>query len=185
MSPYKKLLIQQSRHPIGNLNSMLIFLADQIDINNDSKYFSQPTIVTSFVSLDDLQKTSKLGRLISESLMHELQVRKWSVVEVKMAQSMAINNQGEFFLSRDIDKIKKNFRARSIVTGTYTISDDTVIINAKVLNIDSGVILSSGQIAIPLDSVSSMVYSNDFSSKKKDDDNDMNKKKNNNALSIQ
>ncbi|VAY86578.1 hypothetical protein MNB_ARC-1_523 [hydrothermal vent metagenome] len=163
---YKKIFIQQSRHPVGNLNSMLIFLADQIDINNDSKYFSQPTIVTSFVSLDNLKQTSKLGRLISESLMHELQVRKWSVVEVKMARSMAINSDGEFFLSRDVDKIKKNFRARSIVTGTYVVSDDTVIVNAKVLNIDSGVILSSGQIAIPFDSVATMVNQGGFSNNK-------------------
>ena len=162
MDPYKKLFIQQSRHPIGNLNSMLIFLADQIDINNDSKYFSQPTIVSSFVSLDNLKETSKLGRLISESLIHELQVRKWSVVEIKMAQNMAINKDGEFFLSRDIDKIRKTFRARSIVTGTYTVSEDTVIVNAKVLNIDSGIVLSSGQIAIPLDSVSTMVFQNQF-----------------------
>ena len=158
---YKKLLIQQSRHPIGNLNSMLIFLADQLDINNDSKYFSQPTIVTSFVSLDNLQETSKLGRLISESLMHELQVRKWSVVEIKMTDGFDINKNGVFSLSRDLDRIKKTRTARSVVTGTYTVSDDTVIINAKVINAQSGVILSTGQIAIPFDSVAAMVFSQD------------------------
>ena len=158
---YKKLLIQQSRTPMGNLNSMLIFLADQLDINNDSKYFSQPTIVTSFVSLDNLQETSKLGRLISESLMHELQVRKWSVVEIKMTDGFDINKNGVFSLSRDLDRIKKTRTARSVVTGTYTTSDDTVIINAKVINAQSGVILSTGQIAIPFDSVAAMVFSQD------------------------
>jgi TolB-like protein len=184
VDPYKKLFIQQSRHPIGNLNSMLIFLADQIDINNDSKYFSQPTIVTSFVSLNNLKETSQLGRLISESLMHELQVRKWSVIEIKMSRDMAINHKGEFYLSRDIDKIKKTFRARSIVTGTYVVSDDTVIINAKVLNIDSGIILSSAQVAIPLDSVASMVFENQSESDKKEEKED-DKKSNNNGFGIE
>jgi TolB-like protein len=182
LDPYKKLFIQQSRHPIGNLNSMLIFLADQLDINNDSKYFSQPTIVTSFVSLNNLKETSQLGRLISESLMHELQVRKWSVVEVKMSRNMAINKKGEFYLSRDVDEIKKTFRARSIVTGTYVVSDDTVIINAKVLNIDSGILLSSAQVAVPLDSVASMVFESQFSG---DDKKEENKKEKNSGFNIE
>jgi len=159
---YEKIFIQQSRHPIGNLNAMIIFLADQLDINNDSKYFSQPTIISSFVSLDNLKESSKFGRLIAESLIHELQVRNWTVVEIKMARNMAINSQGEFSLSRKVDEIRTSYRARSVVTGTYTISEDTVIVNAKVLNIDSGIVLSTAQISVPFDSVSSMVVQNQF-----------------------
>ena len=159
---YEKIFIQQSAHPIGNLNSMIIFMADQLDINNDSKYFSQPTIVSSFVSLDNLKESSKFGRLVAESLIHELQVRNWTVVEIKMAKTMAINSQGEFSLSRKVDEIRTKYRARSIVTGTYTVSDDTVIVNGKVLNIDSGIVLSTAQVSIPLDSISSMVFASEF-----------------------
>jgi len=159
---YEKIFIQQSGHPIGNLNSMIIFMADQLDINNDSKYFSQPTIVSSFVSLDNLKESSKFGRLVAESLIHELQVRNWTVVEIKMAKTMAINSNGEFSLSRNVDEIRKKYRARSIVTGTYAVSDDTVIVNGKVLNIDSGIVLSTAQVSIPLDSISSMVFANQF-----------------------
>lgn len=159
---YEKIFIQQSGHPIGNLNAMIIFMADQLDINNDSKYFSQPTIVSSFVSLDDLKASSKFGRLLAESLIHELQVRNWTVVEIKMAKTMAINSRGEFTLSRNVNEIRKKYRARSVVTGTYTVSADTVIVNAKVLNIDSGIVLSTAQISVPLDSVSSMVFENQF-----------------------
>ena len=159
---YEKIFIQQSGHPIGNLNAMIIFMADQLDINNDSKYFSQPTIVSSFVSLDNLKESSKFGRLVAESLIHELQVRNWTVVEIKMAKTMAINSQGEFSLSRNVDEIRKKYRARSIVTGTYAVSDDTVIVNGKVLNIDSGIVLSTAQVSIPLDSISSMVFASEF-----------------------
>ena len=159
---YEKIFIQQSGHPIGNLNAMIIFMADQLDINNDSKYFSQPTIVSSFVSLDNLKESSQFGRLIAESLIHELQVRNWTVVEIKMAKTMAINSNGEFSLSRNVDEIRKKYRARSIVTGTYSVSADTVIVNGKVLNIDSGIVLSTAQISVPLDSVSSMVFANQF-----------------------
>ena len=159
---YEKIFIQQSGHPIGNLNAMIIFMADQLDINNDSKYFSQPTIVSSFVSLDNLKESSQFGRLIAESLIHELLVRNWTVVEIKMAKTMAINSNGEFSLSRNVDEIRKKYRARSIVTGTYSVSADTVIVNGKVLNIDSGIVLSTAQISVPLDSVSSMVFANQF-----------------------
>lgn len=155
---YIPLYITHSNNPTGNLNSMLIFLADQLERNVDSKYFSQPTIVTTFTNLDNLKSTSPMGRLIAENLAHELQVRKWRVVEIRMAKSIIMNEAGEFSMTRDTSKIKGAHQVRAIVTGTYSFTDDCVIVNAKVLNVDTGIMLSSGQISIPLDSINGMMY---------------------------
>jgi TolB-like protein len=155
---YIPLYITHSNNPTGNLNSMLIFLADQLERNVDSKYFSQPTIVTTFANLDNLKNTSSFGRLIAENLTHELQVRKWRVVEIRMAKSIIMNDKGEFSMTRETNKIRGAHKVRAIVTGTYSFTDECVIVNAKVLNVDTGIILSSGQISIPLDSLNGMMY---------------------------
>ena len=152
------LYITHSTSSLGNLNAMIIFLADQLERNIDSKYFSQPSIVATFTNLDNLKSTSSFGRLISENLAHELQVRKWRVIEVKMAKSITMTKAGEFAMTRDVSKIKGAHKVRAIVTGTYSYADENVIVNAKVLNLDTGILLSTAQIVLPTDSLSSIMY---------------------------
>jgi TolB-like protein len=152
------LYITHSTSALGNLNAMIIFLADQLERNIDSKYFSQPSIVATFSNLDNLKSTSSFGRLIAENLAHELQVRKWRVIEVKMAKNITMTKSGEFAMTREVSKIKGAHKVRAIVTGTYTYAEDNVIVNAKVLNLDTGILLSTAQIIIPTDSISSIMY---------------------------
>ncbi|MEW5743894.1 MAG: FlgO family outer membrane protein [Nitrospirota bacterium] len=144
---------------VGHLNASLIFLADQLERNVDKKYYANPVIVTSFVNLDNVKKTSGLGRLISENLMHELQVRKWNVIDIRLVKEVVIDESGEFSLSRDIKKIKDSYNIRGIVTGTYSTVDDHMIVNARVMDIDSGIVISTGQMALPLDGIEQLAFS--------------------------
>ena len=152
------LRIINSESTVGQLNANIIFLADQLERNVDAKMMSQPVVITSFLNLDSMKNTSGLGRLISENLIHELQVRKWRVADIRLSKSILINELGEFSISRDVKKIRDKYRLGSIVTGTYTIAANTVIINARVINIETGLVLSTGQIAIPLGKVDTMLY---------------------------
>jgi len=150
--------IIDSKNPIGFLNSQAIFLADQLERNSDKKYFTNAVMVTSFLSLDNLTQTNSLGRLLAESLIHELQVRRWKVIDARLVKDIIINNKGEFALSRDIKNIKDSYNVSGVVTGTYTITDSSVIVNSKVMDIESGVITSSGQISIPLNGIEGLLF---------------------------
>jgi TolB-like protein len=165
VSRYKEKLVEKiplriikSESSVGQINANVIFLADQLERNVDAKMMSQPVVITSFVNLDSMKSTSGLGRLISENLIHELQIRKWRVADVRLSKNILINELGEFSISRDVKKIRDQYRLGSIVTGTYTIAANTVIINARVINIETGLVLSTGQIAIPLGKVDTMLY---------------------------
>lgn len=144
------LVIQQSRTTAGSFNSQLIFLADQIERNLDRKSPQDAFIVTSFSNLHNLSETSPLGRLISENLIHELQVRKWRIFEVRLTKDVIINETGEFSLSRDIAKIKELYKVAGIVVGTYSITGGNVFVNARVIDINSGIVVSSGQARMPV-----------------------------------
>jgi len=143
-------------HPIysktleGNLNSQIIFLADQLENNINKKYKKYPVVITTFVNLDNLKKTGQLGRLIAESLQHELVVRNWNIVEIKLADKIYMNKKGEFVLSRNTCLLKSNnVDVKHIITGTYTVVGDAILINAKLIRYTDGKILSSAQAVIP------------------------------------
>ncbi len=143
--------IVDSKSPIGFLNSQVIFLSDQLERNLDKKYLASPVIVASFLNLDDFSETSNLGRILSESLIHQLHIKKWKVLDARLAQNLIINESGEFALSRDIKNIKNNYNVSGIVSGTYSVLDTGILINLKVIDIKSGLVTSSAQTIIPLD----------------------------------
>lgn len=134
----------------GNFNSRIIFMADQLERNLDRKNLSNTFIVTSFANLNKLSETTAFGRLVSENIIHELQVRKWQVFEVRLTKDIIINETGEFSLSRDIKKLKEQYKIGGIVTGTYSVTGNAIILNARVIDINTGIVVSSAQSHMPL-----------------------------------
>jgi TolB-like protein len=142
--------IQQSQTSVGRFNSQMIFMADQIERNADRKSLDNTFIVTSFSNLNKLSETTAFGRLVAENMIHELQVRKWKVFEVRLTKDVVINETGEFTLSRDIQKIRESYKVGGIVTGTYSVAGNHIIVNARVVDINTGLVASSGQIHMPI-----------------------------------
>lgn len=142
--------VQDSGSTVGRFNARMIFLADQIERNADRKSLSNTFIITSFVNLNRLSETTPFGRLVAENLIHELQVRKWQVFEVRLTKDIVINETGEFSLSRDIKKLRDQYKIGGIVTGTYSVSGGHVIVNSRVVDINTGLVVSSGQIHLPV-----------------------------------
>ncbi len=64
-------------------------------------------------------------------------------------QNFMINEGGEFVLSRDVKQLKTKFGVSGVVAGTYVVSGDYTVVNARVINTDNGMVISSGQIQIP------------------------------------
>lgn len=142
--------VQDSGSTVGRFNARMIFLADQIERNADRKSLSNTFIVTSFVNLNKLSETTPFGRLVAENIIHELQVRKWQVFEVRLTKDIVINESGEFSLSRDIKKLRDQYKIGGIVAGTYSVSGGHVIVNSRVIDINTGLVISSGQIHLPV-----------------------------------
>lgn len=144
------LRVQQSQSTAGRFNAQMIFMADQIERNADRKSLENTFIVTSFTNLNRLSETTGFGRLVAENVIHELQVRKWKVFEVRLTKDVVINETGEFSLSRDIKKLKDMYKVGGIVTGTYSVANDHVIVNSRVIDINTGLVASSAQVHMPV-----------------------------------
>ncbi len=159
--PEGKLHLIKSSSPVGYLNSMLIFLADQIEKNKDRKFISEPVVITTFANLDNLNQTSSLGRLIAESLIHEFQVRKWRVLDIRLSKNIEVNEKGEFILNRDVEKLYKKYRIAGVITGTYSLTEECVVINARLIDVRTGVVLSSGQVCVPTYGIEELLFDRD------------------------
>jgi TolB-like protein len=142
---YEPILSISSRAPSGIFNSGVIFLGEQIDRSISSDIRTRPTIITSFADLNNLGETTHFGRLVGENLMHELQIKGWSVTDVRLTRDLIINTAGEFSLSRDIKRLRETMPAANVVTGTYSSTSDGVLLNVRVLDLSTGQVVGSAQ----------------------------------------
>jgi len=142
---YEPILNQPSAIPSGLFNAGVIFIAEQIDRNVSQDDRQLATVVNSIVDLNNLAETSAFGRLVGEHLIHELQVRGWPVSDIRLSKNLIINDSGEFSLSRDLRRLRDLMPAANVVTGTYTATRDGILLNIRVLNLETGRIVSSAQ----------------------------------------
>ncbi len=100
-------------------------------------------ILTSMVNLDNLQETSAFGRTLTEALSTCLFRYGFQVAEVRKAQAVFIRDQeGELLLSRDAALLAKGQQVQGIVSGTYSLTPTTVIVNVRLLAAGSQDVLS-------------------------------------------
>ena len=108
-------------------------------------------IVTTVVKDDDLEKSSKIGRMITEQIIADLVNRGIKVVEIRANKDHVIyvkNKNGEFYLSRDAKKISNSKKACAILVGTYTFiknldSKEEIYVNLKLLDPKNSVIIGA------------------------------------------
>jgi TolB-like protein len=106
--------------------------------------------VTSFVDLNgNLQSTNMLGNQISESFIHEVQQYGIPVVDFKVMQYIEVNNRGDFVFSRNNQKLADSLEADYILSGTLVYTASGVVVNARIVNMSSKVIIASTKGLIP------------------------------------
>jgi len=102
-------------------------------------------LITSFVRLDNLKKTSEFGRVMSESLINELSNRGFNIVEFRGQVSVSLNNEGEYFITRDVSRLREQIVNTYVVVGTYSRQFGKVMLNARVIDNSNGRIISTSR----------------------------------------
>ena len=107
--------------------------------------------VSTFVNLNHLYKTSALGRFLSEQLLGELQRAGVEIIDVRKAPGLMISEgHGEYILSRDMDELSYVHQADAVVAGTYSMVENKLYINVRLLKNDDGLVLASGHHESPI-----------------------------------
>jgi len=138
----------EKEHVYSNLNNTIIAVAEQLFDTKSNKKNPSRVILTSFVDLDNLENTSTFGRLISESMFNELHIRKFLVTDFRGQEAVSVNEDGEFHITRDVEKLKDIVDAvEYILVGTYVkFENQSLLINARILDSISGNVISSARV---------------------------------------
>jgi TolB-like protein len=121
------------------------FLAMTIlDQLRSREVLNQPIIVTTFVNLNNLNKSSVFGRAVAEKLLTELHQAGFTVSEIRKGKDIFLREElGELILTRDARETMGKTHARAVLAGTYVATSDSVIINARLIDLQTPLILSS------------------------------------------
>lgn len=126
------------------LESTIASLATQM-MQNKKMQTRKPVLITTFVRLDNLKKTSEFGRIVSESLINELSNRGFNVIEFRGQMGVSVNAQGEYYITRDTNKLKSSVENTYVVVGTYSRQYKNIMLNARVLDNATGQIISTSR----------------------------------------
>ncbi len=112
----------------------------------------EKVLVTDFVDLTSLDNFSRLGYVFSNSIKNSL-IHKYNinVIEAEVSKYFKISGNGLKILSRNVDNMRtQTFDVTRVVVGTYTYTDEEIVIFVKLINLESGIIEGSYAKKLPM-----------------------------------
>jgi hypothetical protein len=127
-----------------DLTDMNYRAADRIvEQTRKSKDPVGPVLVSNFVDITDLKKTTAFGRISADQMGSRLAQMGLSVVETRMTGQLAIRPDGEFALSRELKEIAAQHDARAILVGTYTFAGFETYVSTRLVRLADGMVVAS------------------------------------------
>ena len=145
------------RVEVGDVNHYVQGIMQDLIANMDNPESSMDIGVTSFVYLDgSFDETDLLGNQLSESFMHELHQFGLNVLDFKSSDYIRVTPTGDFNFSRDYEELNPDMPVQYVMGGTMVKHQDGVIVNARMVSINSKKVLSSAQGFIPASVVNAL-----------------------------
>ncbi len=142
--------VNSSNNDASVINELVASISSQLTKNKNFKNLQESAIaITSFVSLDNLKSTTRLSNILSENLIHEMQVGGYKVIDFKTMEKIKIDSRGDFLFSRDVAKLRSELNIDYALTGTYVKYRSGTLVNARIIDLKTHVVLSSAQVLIP------------------------------------
>lgn len=111
----------------------------------------QVILPASFVEDKNLDRSSPMGRLLAQQMASRLSQSGYSVLEIKLRTNVRLNRaEGQFVLSREVEKVAEIQRATAVLVGSYVESRSHLFVNSQLILLDDGVVLASQDFKVPL-----------------------------------
>lgn len=113
----------------------------------------EPVLVTTMVNVDNVKQSSRLGRAVAEQVGARFTDLGYKVIDLRLRQAGVLvkSDTGELALSRDVKDLASEYQARAILVGTYAEAINVIYITLKLLDANSGQVMSAHTYALPLD----------------------------------
>lgn len=113
---------------------------------------SSRVAVVCAVPLSDLKRETEFGRVVAEYYLTDLADRGLQVKELRLGKDINILPQtGEFILSQNIGELANESPALDyVVVSTFTNTKKTLILQGRMISLQSGLVKTSWRYTIPL-----------------------------------
>jgi TolB-like protein len=133
------------------LARQLFDTAGTIDVN-------RPLIVGTFVPANDLKiepnpQLQFYATQLQESMITFATQAGLNVIEFKTRASVELTDNADLMLSRDLTKLGERVKAEYLLTGTYTQQQNSLMVNARLINYADKSVLAAATGYIPLNSM--------------------------------
>ncbi len=149
---YKSPSNHKSMSGSNDFDSLVKSLVSDSSSTMSNIYSEEAVLVSDFVNLHKLQNRSKLGFLLSDHLKNALLNKGIVVKQVELGQEFQYGEKGLNLLTRQYQDIrKKSVSSKYAFVGTYTITTKNLIVFLKLIEIETGNILSSSSAKTSID----------------------------------
>lgn len=92
-------------------------------------------LVSTLVDNNNLEETSKFGRVLQEHISSRLVQQGYTVREIKLSKTLSINpKSGETMLSRDLSQLSPDLKAQAVLVGTISRTGRVLYISSRLVN---------------------------------------------------
>jgi TolB-like protein len=144
------MLMDSPRH---TMDFFIESMTEDLMVSNVAVSSRTPIAIASFVDLQNLDATNWLGNSVSEGFIHQFQRRGFKVVDFKTTGSIQVTQQGDFALSRDWQELAQEQQVQYVLTGTMLRQEGGVLVNARVVGMQSRVVVATAQGFLPADRI--------------------------------
>ena len=146
----------QSQHvaneplPLLTINEYSRVLVHELMSNHHSAQEGGMVGVTDFAYVDTaLDQGTVLSNHLSEAIMYDLHKFGVAVLDYKVTDYIRVTPSGDFALSRDFTELSSSQPIRFVVTGTLTAHKQGVLVNARLIRIDSKQVVAAARTFVP------------------------------------
>jgi len=111
---------------------------------------SAPILATTMIPADPKGHPSAFGEILAQNIGTTFTRSGYSLVEARLRSTVEINASGLYVLSSDATKVARQVAAKAAIVGTYTAGTRYVIVNARILAVDTGIDLAATNRQFPL-----------------------------------
>ena len=106
--------------------------------------------VTDFAYVDTpLDHGTVLSNHLSEAIIYDLHLFGVPVLDFKVTDYIRVTEKGDFVLSRDFSELSAELPIKYVVTGTVTHHQSGLMLNARLIQIDTKRVISAARTFVP------------------------------------
>lgn len=142
---------QHYRHtPVVTLDQYARNLVHELMANHHRVEEQAMVAVTDLAFIDtDLQQGSVFTNHLSEAIIYDLHLFGVPVLDFKVTDYIRVTEKGDFVLSRDFTELSAELPIKYVVTGTATHHQAGIMLNARLIQIDTKRVISAARTFVP------------------------------------